>query len=115
MRCTLRYAPPEVVNAFIEDTHVAVHPSVDVWALGVMAFEVLSGRHTVQSRGELYAFAAGTQPYPWEAAPDTAREPWRKLRLWALVEDCLARDPATRPSAATVVQRLEQTWQKTSI
>ena len=35
-----------------------------------------------------YVDVSGKQRYPWEgnAAPDAADEPWRKLRLWALVE-----------------------------
>ena len=115
MRCSLAYAPPEVVNAYVDGSFVTVEPSVDVWALGVMAFEVLSGRRALYTMAELYACAAGKQPYPWEAAPDAAGEPWRKLRLWSLVLACLARDSAARPTAATVVKQLEQTWQKTTI
>ena len=116
MRCTLAYASPEVIRAYIDDTHVVVHPSADVWALGVMAFEVLSGRRAVQSSSELQAVVSGKQRYPWEvqAAADTGEEPWRKLRLWALVEACLARDPAARPTAATVVQRLQKSFQMTT-
>ena len=115
VRCTLPYAPPEVVNAYTNSTLVTVEPGADIWALGVMAFEVLSGRRAMQSISELYLFASGAQSYPWEAAPDAAAEPWRKLRLWSLVEACLARDPAARPTAAMVVQRVQQTWQKTTM
>ena len=115
VRCSLSYAPPEVVTAHFHGKPIAVHPSADIWALGVMAFEVLSGRRAMQSISELYLFASGAQSYPWEAAPDAAAEPWRKLRLWSLVEACLARDPAARPTAAMVVQRVQQTWQKTTM
>ena len=40
--CTLPYAPPEVVLAAFEGHRVAVHPSHDMWALGVMAYEALT-------------------------------------------------------------------------
>ena len=118
VRCSLAYAPPEVVNAYIEEQHITVHPSADIWALGVMAFEVLSGRRAVVTASDMCAAASGAQPYPWEdvdaadAAPEG--EEWRGLRLWSVVELCLARDAAARPTAASVVQRLQQTFQKTS-
>ena len=106
--------PPEVVTAHFHGKPIAVHPSADIWALGVMAFEVLSGRKAVASMTKIDLFASEKLPYPWEEAPDTEREPWRKLRLWALVKACLSRAPDVRPTAAAVVQRLELTWQSTT-
>jgi serine/threonine protein kinase len=41
--CTLTYAPPEVVSAFFRSEHVVVDGSHDVWALGVMVYESLTG------------------------------------------------------------------------
>lgn len=40
---TLEYAAPEVVAASYADTTVAMQPSLDSWALGVIAYELLTG------------------------------------------------------------------------
>ena len=41
---TLTYAAPEVVHAFVSGLQI-IHatPALDAWALGVMAFELLTG------------------------------------------------------------------------
>ena len=41
---SLTYSPPEIMRAFEgRETSVEVSAAVDVWALGVMAFELLTG------------------------------------------------------------------------
>ena len=35
-QCTVAYAPPEVLNGFKRGEAIAAHPSLDIWALGVM-------------------------------------------------------------------------------
>lgn len=41
---TLTYAPPEVVHAFVAgEQKTEASPAIDAWALGVMAFELLTG------------------------------------------------------------------------
>ena len=44
---TLMYAPPEIAAAVSAGAHsTVVDPAVDSWALGVVAFELLSGSST---------------------------------------------------------------------
>ena len=46
---TLTYAAPEVVRAFVtQQRSVEASPAVDAWALGVMAFELLTGAPAFQ-------------------------------------------------------------------
>ena len=41
---SLAYAPPEVVRAFIEQADtVTAEPAMDVWALGVICYELFTG------------------------------------------------------------------------
>ena len=127
-RCTLSYAPPELVRAACDshtpDRHkqIVVAPSHDVYAVGMIAFEALSGRKAFGSAKEVacgeafrasadvQACASGTLAYPWDApAPASAQEQeptWRKSRLWPMVAECLRPEPARRPSAESMCARL---------
>ena len=86
-----------------------MEPSLDVWALGVIAYECLADT-TVFPRfsgaDAVLRCASGAAPYPWEAAgaPDT----WRKARARPLFEACLQRDAQRRPSAFEVGQALRK-------
>lgn len=42
---TLPYSPPEVAQAFLDGVDVEVQASLDCWAMGVLAYELLTGRH----------------------------------------------------------------------
>ena len=45
MRFTLEYAAPEVAAAWQACAlSIEAHPALDVWAFGVMAYEVLTGQ-----------------------------------------------------------------------
>jgi serine/threonine protein kinase len=75
------YAPPELVLAYEDTADFTVSPAQDVWALGVMAYEVITGgatfpRHTRAS--VVFQCAHGTRPYPWER-PQFQQQP---VRLW---------------------------------
>ncbi|WP_030276308.1 serine/threonine-protein kinase [Streptomyces sp. NRRL B-24484] len=99
---SLDHVPPEWWSERSGVRGVALRPSADVWAFGVLAHQV---------------FAAGTHPFPGAAARARAlaaqsyargRE---RLRLdervpgeWrALIADCLAADRAARPADATAL------------
>jgi serine/threonine protein kinase len=107
---TLAYAAPEVILAYEtgEQTH-SVSPAADVWALGVIAFEMLTGEplfgaHT--SRGAVLSAIAGRTALPWEG-------PRRAKLLGSLgvfqqhVMECLHREPAKRPTIAMVAHAWE--------
>ena len=102
--------------AYRAEDNVTVAPAHDIWALGVMAFEALTGRRAVGSLEQLFQCARGERPYPWDASMlSEAPERWRKSRLRPLIEPCLAHDAAQRPAAAEIVARVERMWLQSSM
>ena len=80
-RCTPLYAAPEVMQALDHGQDIVVQPSQDIWALGVMAYEIIAGQ-PLFPRGSLsnlaYQCAAGDQPYPWERPQQEQPVPWQR-------------------------------------
>lgn len=113
------YAAPEVIRAHAAGhREMPAHPAADVWALGVMAFEMLTGERAFGSGASVDEMAqrtAGAQPLPWEdgTSPQTAAR-LRKLRgLKRGVLRCLSRNPAMRPSSQLVLQSWEHLFDQT--
>jgi serine/threonine protein kinase len=101
-RCTLAYAPPEMVHA-VQDNREK--PAQDMWALGVMA---IVQRRTLNATQGIHMCAIGRSAYPWElpAPPQPPRGRQSRLRalpLLLLLLLLLCRDPAKQPSAAALV------------
>ena len=93
------------------DAHIAVHPSHDVWALGVIAYEAITQGRALTSQTQIAQCAQGQAAYPWEVAQSELPRAWVQSRLRPLVEPCLKRDAAERPAAAQIhaaVNRLGQ-------
>ncbi|HWO22540.1 MAG TPA: protein kinase [Kofleriaceae bacterium] len=73
--------------------------AIDVWAMGVMLHELITGRHPIGNAMLLHlAFAVDTLELP-----DLPAEPWARL-----VRDCLALEPEARPTAEAVMRRLDR-------
>jgi serine/threonine protein kinase len=115
--CTLRYAPPEAINAHRSMSKLTVEPSLDIWALGVIMFECLAGCPAFRIHSgveEVFECAQGLQPYPWERPLEKIPEGWSKSRACTFFKSCLARDPAARPTANQLLKSLHKLSNTTS-
>jgi|SRR5579864_476209 len=96
---TIAYMSPEQV------TGQAIDARADVWALGVLLFEMIAGRTPFAGTNDaavLHAIATTTPPSLSEVSPDV---PWAVARL---VARALKRDPAARfASAHGLLRELE--------
>ncbi len=84
---TPAYMAPEQLTGGV------IAPCVDLWALGVMLFEAVTGRLPFQG------FADGRCPQLFETAPRARTLVLVSLELDALIARCLDRDPARRPGS----------------
>ena len=86
---------------------VTADAACDVWALGVMVFEAFTRQPGVDPLGGADGakkLARGELSYPWEA--EELDKAFGGSRARRVVESCLARDPAARPTAAALVQSI---------
>lgn len=108
MSFSLVYAAPETVHALeAKAPTVTAGAAVDIWAVGVIAFELLSGERVfpyAAARPDILAAIAGRTPLPWEdGAPRAAALRARMRGLKRTVMQCLRRDPERRPTAAELL------------
>eukprot|EP00892_Ulva_mutabilis_P005772 jgi/Ulvmu1/3567/UM167_0001.1 len=117
---SLKYAAPEVVHALEAGSKtIHVDAAVDMWAVGVIAFELLTGERAfpthnmsaAESEQAAQDAIAGRAPLLWEGPSDATRERLEKLRgMRRTVLRCLDRDPVKRPTAAALVQSWDHTF-----
>lgn len=94
---TLYMAPETVAKA-------APTPAADIFAFGLIAFELLTGEYPLA----LFA-AAALGPAVHVPAPTLARVPGLTAPVLAMLEACVAVDPATRPTASALDALLSST------
>jgi serine/threonine protein kinase len=111
----LRYSAPEVLQrpGAAEPGTVRVSCAQDVWAVGLIAFELLTGERAfpeTASQEEIQS-ALLQGGLPWEAGVPGAEERQAKLRgLRRAVLACLDRNPANRPTAASLLSSWESVF-----
>jgi len=78
-------------------------PAADIWALGIILCQLIHGDHPCRADTPLAMSALVTAPEPM-TLPETASDVPAPLE--ALIRECVAKDPAARPSAERVADRL---------
>ncbi len=93
---TLAYMSPEQMNVRLID-----HRS-DLWAVGIMLFEMVIGRHPMRSMSDLMRVADEDEPMPsvGDAMPDLGSEIGP---LAAVIDRCLIKNPQHRTANARVL------------
>jgi WD40 repeat protein/serine/threonine protein kinase len=100
---TLPYMSPEQMNVGVIDHRT------DVWAAGIMLFELVTGRHPMPARsvGELMRMADEDEPMPSTCEVVSSLGP-DLGPLAAVIDRCLIKNPAHRtPSARVLLAELE--------
>jgi serine/threonine protein kinase len=103
-QCSLGYAAPEVVLAFSERKDIKASAAMDIWSLGVMVYEALTQQPAVDPFGGVdfcCELARGEAEFPWEEGDQDDK--FQGSRARKLVEACLARNPESRATAASLV------------
>ena len=114
-RCTLAYAPPEIITAAKADRDVRVAAAQDLWALGVIAYEAVVGAVTFTSVSAIGECASGVAQYPWERPLEAQPSSWRRSKLRSLVAPLMSREPDARPPAAALLEALSRMGHATTL
>jgi len=112
-RGTLLYAPPELLRCEPHDS------AVDVWSLGMVVIELMANQPLFDLWKENQATTnptTATTDSPPQSTLDSTQacgwrpslEPWDHTVLARLVDRCLAKSPASRPSMRAVLAGIEE-------
>ena len=104
----MRYAAPEVLHALQQNQAVVADPAHDIWTLGVLAYEVLTGQRVFSENDPetIFKHANAITVYPWSRA--TLHPSFEASGTRELIEGCLRRDPKSRLDAQKIVNKLHK-------
>jgi serine/threonine protein kinase len=104
---SIAYAAPEVIEAYEQnDRLIVADPAIDIWALGVIAFELLTNVPSFApgtNKQTALDIIAGRGQFPWEK-PGNQELLSRLRRLKGTILSCLDRNASKRPTAASLVK-----------
>jgi len=105
------YHPPE-----LRSPHIPVDNKIDIWAFGCILFEMGTQRAAFRGEEELRKFTAGTGStlifnfeYQGVDKKISASVRWMET----VVQDIMQVNPKQRPSAESVLERLDTVFSKT--
>lgn len=99
VRGTPGFMPPEILGLNNEDPKSANAFSVDMWCLGEMGFQSLTGHGTFESIGKLIEYVKGSVEYPGAVL----REAGVSESGVELIRSLMSSTPSQRPSAKQVL------------
>lgn len=113
------YAPPETLQAFHGGaTSIVADASVDIWAIGVMAFELVTHKRAFNAltwpKVDVMLAALGERAYDWESEVGTFKHVPQLRILSKVVHACLQRDPVSRPTAFQLLTMLNSLYDSTT-
>jgi serine/threonine protein kinase len=106
---TLHYAPPERVliqkKNLPPETLTKPHPSMDVYSLGVVLYQMLTGRRPFEGSSDKKVSSAILEGKPIEPSQHVKTLP---PELNALVMGAMSREPGERPTAGELARQLDE-------
>jgi len=103
------YLPPEWWSEQVGEQGIALRPTADIWAFGILAHQVLAGGRHPFAGASPHARAMSAQAYARTGEglllDERIPEPWRSL-----IKDCLAPDHARRSAvtARSLAERISR-------
>lgn len=106
-----------MARAYAARSPVSTDGAADIWALGVIVYEAISGSHAfprLSGTEPILKCAHGGAKYPWEG-DGVAGGAFARSRVRELVLRCLSREPDRRPRAPAVLRAIDRISNATTL